>query len=48
MPECRNCGAHITEQYARVFTPDHVDAPRVCPHCEDMTRDGAGVREKKT
>jgi NAD-dependent SIR2 family protein deacetylase len=48
MPECQNCGEHVTEQYARVFTPDGVENPRVCPHCEDMTRDGAGVREKQT
>jgi hypothetical protein len=48
MPTCQNCGAHVTDAYARVFTPDGVDAPRVCPHCEDMTRDGNDVREKKT
>jgi hypothetical protein len=48
MPECRNCGVHVTEQYARVFTPDGVESPRAYPHCEDMTRDGAGVREKRT
>ena len=48
MPECLNCSSHVTEQYARVFTPDEYDAPRVCPHCDDMTRDGSGVREKKT
>jgi len=48
MPECLNCGGHVTEAYARVFTPDEYDAPRVCPNCEDMTRDGNGVREKKS
>lgn len=47
MPECQNCDAHVTEQYVRVFAPDGLDAPRVCPHCEDMTRDGPGIREKK-
>mgnify|MGYP000454070192 CR=1 FL=1 len=47
MPQCQNCEAHVTERYVRVFAPDGVDAPRVCPRCEDLTRDGAGVREKK-
>ncbi|WP_420191770.1 DUF7563 family protein [Haloplanus salinarum] len=49
MPECQNCGAHVTERYVRVFTPDDVDEPRVCPRCEDLTRDGDGtVRETRT
>ena len=48
MPECLNCDSHVTEQYARVFTPDEYDAPRVCPHCENKMRDGNGIREKKT
>jgi hypothetical protein len=45
MPECRNCGSHVTERYVRVFTPDGVDAARVCPNCEDMTRGADGPRE---
>lgn len=48
MPECQNCGAHVTERYARVFTPTEHDAPRVCPSCEDMIREKGGVRETKT
>lgn len=48
MPECRNCGSHVTPDYARVFTPPDIDSPRVCPFCPDLTRDGSGVREKKT
>jgi hypothetical protein len=48
MPTCQSCGAHVTDRYARVFTPDGIDEPRVCPHCPDMTREGADVREKKT
>lgn len=48
MPECQNCGNHVTEQYARVFTPDGIKNPRVCPHCEDKTREKGGVREKRT
>jgi hypothetical protein len=48
MPECENCGSHVTDRYARVFTPDEVDAPRACPHCEDMTRGADGPREKRT
>jgi len=46
MPECQNCGSHVTDQYARVFTPDGVENPRACPRCEDMTRAGAEPAEK--
>jgi hypothetical protein len=45
MPECQNCGSHVTERYVRVFTPGEYDAPRVCPSCEDMTRGADGPRE---
>lgn len=48
MPECQNCGSFVTEAYARVFTPTGVDAPRVCPECEDMIRDGAEIREARS
>lgn len=48
MAECLNCGAFVTETYARVFTPTEVEQPRVCPHCEDKLRDGADIREAKT
>lgn len=48
MPECQNCGAFVTPAYARVFTPDGVENPRVCPSCEDMVRDGADVREARS
>ena len=48
MPECQNCGSFVTTAYARVFTPDSVDEPRVCPNCEDMVRDGADVREARS
>lgn len=48
MPTCQNCGSHVTADYVRVFTPDAVDEPRVCPNCEDKMRDGNGIREKKT
>ena len=45
MPECLNCGAFVTEQYVRVFAPDGMTQPRVCPYCPDKVRDGAEVRE---
>lgn len=48
MPECLNCGAFVTEEYVRVFTPEEFDGPRVCPSCEDKVRDGAGVREARS
>ncbi|WP_168191206.1 MULTISPECIES: DUF7563 family protein [Haloprofundus] len=47
MPECANCGAFVTRAYARVFTPDEVENPRVCPRCDDMVRDGATVRKAR-
>ena len=48
MPDCQNCGAFVTNDYARVFTPNDQDNPRVCPDCEDMIRDGHGVREARS
>lgn len=47
MAQCQNCGEYVSEQYARVFSPEHVDGVRVCPHCEDKLRDGADVREAR-
>jgi NAD-dependent SIR2 family protein deacetylase len=37
MPECQNCGNHVTDDYCRVFVPDE-GAPEACPQCEDMIR----------
>jgi len=48
MPECQNCGAFVTEQYVRVFTPTGNAGPRVCPYCEDKLRDGATVRDARS
>jgi NAD-dependent SIR2 family protein deacetylase len=47
MPECQNCGSFVTEDYVRVFAPDGMERPRVCPNCEDLVRDGNGVREAR-
>lgn len=46
MPECLNCGAFVTPDYVRVFSPSGDDV-RVCPDCPDMVRDGADVREAR-
>ncbi|MFB6134984.1 MAG: hypothetical protein ABEJ55_08345 [Halanaeroarchaeum sp.] len=48
MPTCQHCGAFVTKAYARVFTPDGVDEPRVCPNCETAIREGAEVRETRS
>ncbi|RQG89091.1 hypothetical protein EA462_12010 [Natrarchaeobius halalkaliphilus] len=48
MPNCQNCGAFVTDAYARVFTPRGIDEPRVCPECEDKIRDGADVRSARS
>jgi hypothetical protein len=45
--ECQNCGNEVSKRYVDVFEPDGVDQPRVCPDCEDLVRDGNGVREKR-
>lgn len=47
MPDCRNCGSYVTAQYVKVFAPDDLDTVRVCPHCEDVMRDGNDVREAR-
>lgn len=48
MPTCQNCGSAVTEAYVRVFAPDGMDNPRVCPFCEDKVRDGADVRDARS
>lgn len=48
MPTCQNCDSFVTTAYARVFTPDGVTNPRVCPNCEDKLRDGAEIREARS
>lgn len=48
MPECRNCGAFVTEKYVKVFAPVGMETVRVCPYCEDKVRDGANVRDARS
>lgn len=48
MPKCQNCQSFVTADYARVFAPDGMEHPRVCPHCEDLIRDGADVRQARS
>lgn len=48
MPECKNCGSFVTQQYVRVFAPRGNEDVRVCPDCEDMVREGASVREARS
>lgn len=46
---CQNCGAHVDKQFAKVFEPEHEGAPRACPNCEDLVREGDGtIRQKRT
>lgn len=47
MPECNNCGAFVTVDYVRVFTPDGLDNPRACPKCPDMVRSDGDVRKAR-
>lgn len=48
MSECDNCGSFVTETYVRVFAPTDEESVRVCPHCEDMVRDGAEIRAARS
>lgn len=48
MPECQNCGAHVSEDYVRVFEPDGVDGAQACPACEDRVRIDGKVREARS
>ncbi len=48
MPNCRNCDSFVTERYVRVFAPNGMDRPSVCPNCEDVVRDGNDVREARS
>ncbi|WP_435129083.1 DUF7563 family protein [Halobaculum sp. D14] len=48
MAECQNCGAFVTEEYVKVFAPESMSDPRVCPQCTDKVRDGADVREARS
>jgi len=47
VPNCRNCGSFVTQRYVRVFTPDDLDQPRVCPDCEGKVRDNGKPREAR-
>jgi hypothetical protein len=47
MANCRNCGSFVTESYVRVFAPNGMTRPRVCPNCEDKTREKGNVRDKR-
>jgi hypothetical protein len=49
MPNCLACDSFVTEAYVKVFAPNGMDQPRVCPNCENKTRTGHGeVREKRS
>ncbi|MGM0591097.1 MAG: DUF7563 family protein [Halobacteriota archaeon] len=48
MPECQNCGSFVTPSYVRVFAPNGLENPRVCPKCDDKVRDGADVRKARS
>lgn len=47
-PSCDNCGAHLTERYLRVWSPDGKSVPG-CVHCPDKVRAPDGrVRDAKS
>jgi len=40
MPKCNHCGAHVSDQFARVFA-DELGDVRACPNCSA----NAGIAE---
>lgn len=48
MPDCRNCGAHVTEAYVRVFARRGQDGVFCCPDCEDVVRRNGGVKTARS
>ncbi|WP_199723101.1 hypothetical protein [Halobellus sp. Atlit-38R] len=48
MPTCNNCDGFVTQRYVNVFAPGDAETVRVCPNCEDLVRDGNGVREARS
>lgn len=48
VPNCGNCGAHVSRDYVRVWKPEDVDEVRACPNCPDAVRRGSGeIREPR-
>lgn len=47
MPRCKNRSSFVTTACVRVFAPNDAEQPCVYPSCEDIVRDGAGVREAR-
>jgi hypothetical protein len=47
-PRCQNCGTQVTQDYVRVFAPDGIENPRMCPSCPDLVRDGSDVRRARS
>jgi len=47
MPTCQNCGAHITDQFRRVFAGNSGQV-HGCPDCMHMTEivDGGAARKE--
>jgi protein-arginine kinase activator protein McsA len=38
MPECQNCGAHVTADYVRVNSRRGESQVYICPFCPDKIR----------
>jgi ParB family chromosome partitioning protein len=46
---CQNCGGHVSQSYADVFTPGDIKHPRVCPACPDKIRERDGsIRDTRS
>lgn len=48
-PYCQSCGNHVQKDYIEVMEPDSEPGARVCPHCEELIREGDGtIREARS
>lgn len=47
MPSCRNCGAHVTDQFARVFG-DNEDIVHTCMGCGTTSKLGVQPNAAQT
>jgi len=45
MPNCRNCGAHVSDRAVRVLYPEGVTEPNGCVNCQ-VYIDGSYVEAK--
>jgi len=48
MPDCQNCGHHVSSDYVRVFAQPDADEVYCCPWCDTAIRRNGQLGEAKT